>query len=82
MTKGPSGSLCSALALRQAKLLPQQQLHLVDWLPESTWERPQSWRWDARWEMHCGVKSISPHWQPGWSQRDISNPAQQLEKET
>lgn len=80
-TKGPSGSSRTALALRRAKLLPQQWLHLIAWLPESTWERQQSQRWDARWETHRRVKSISPHWQPGWSQRDTSNPAQQLEKE-
>lgn len=62
MTKGPSGSSHSALALTWAKLLPQQWLHVIAWLPESSWERPQSRRWDARWEMQHGVKSISCHW--------------------
>lgn len=38
MTKGPSGSSRSALALRRAKPLPQQWLHLIAWLPESIWE--------------------------------------------
>lgn len=38
MTKGPSGSSYSALALRWAKLLPQQWLHVIAWLPESSWE--------------------------------------------
>jgi len=31
--------------------------------------------------MYRRVKTISPLWQPGWSQWDISTPAQQLEKE-